>query len=970
MWTTMATGPTTWQMNPRYLTDTSDGNTLSVCVGIDIGNRNSSVAVFSRNVVKAIPDEYGLERTPSCVAFTDRLRLCGSEAKRQQISNPERTVTNFFRLVGKKPDDFIVQNEKFFSGYSLRESADGRITIPIQYRGCVQNLTPEQILAIQMKKMRSIAETYSGCEVHDVVLSIPYYFTDLERRSVMNAAYIAELRCVGLITDITAAATAYAFRNSQDQRLSGSGMLVAFVIMGHVNTQVAVYLISTACIKVIACTFDPRLGGRDFTHLIFERLAREFDDNYGEKITDSPKATVRLLEVCEKLKTCAISGHSQGPIFVERLMSQTKLHFRLETEEFKNLSESLLTRFTELLKKCLLLARLEPRDLDTVELIGGGCQLPFIKEKVLEVFGRIGRTTVDPNVAIAQGCAIQAAVRLKTFLTYPLNVIEVSPYPVELFWDFGERVNWDTDLTTEIEDGPKASGLETSISLFPQHTVLPCTKNVVFRRKAMFDFQLRYFAEGGQADASILIRSFHVSIDPQDSFSLFTVRITIVMDNNGVITVPKAQMMSETHNKNIWRPITNNHECSLHVVESAMRCTDEFLQQCKMTEMKLSAETEEEREREIAENELHKVIQATRLTFPFPSNDNNIPACVQELLALIEECDCWSRQSESFHRPDEYEERIRRIKLLLQKVKSDQNHQQLDVSVIDRLKRFISRLEDTISEINQGDRRHSHITLSQMSQLENYLAISRIRITECEDWQRGVNRKREAPQLSMAKLVTELKDMETDFQRILDGRNLPQTASPLSRKASNLILTQSPVQAGQLEHDNHVEQSGSQYLEKLLDSIQGRLKFYITNDELKKLNNISGEMCGLLFRGRAAQVEQRRELEELKAKCEERKERENELLERFRDLLDRISNAVPVCNDDSTQLDLWQSRISLLADQKRWYEKWLNEQYGAGNSDPAVRNPTKRIVQISVYLEAFETACLPILESLSPAPLN
>ncbi|RTG80524.1 heat shock protein 110kDa [Schistosoma bovis] len=376
-------------------------------VGFDIGSLTSYIGVARGGGVEVITNEYSERATPTCVAFSGELVLVGTAAKLQQVMNIQNTFTSFTRLLGKCLSDSSVVNERKFITHQVESTRDGRITLSAFLKGQKTPFAPEQILAIQMNKLKEIAETTIGSKVVDVVVNVPTYYTDAERRSVLDATKVAGLNCVKLVNDITAIGTAYGFYHTDLPPADQQPKIVAFVSVGYSTTQVGICSFNTGKMKVLATTCDAFLGGRDFDERLFNKFASEFQQQYKLKGSLSSKATIRLLQECEKLKKSMSANSSELPINVESLAEDRDLANKMKRTDFEELCSDLLQRFQMLITKCLDVAKLKTEDVHSVELIGGSSRIPMIKNVVASVFKQEGKTSLNADEAVARGCAFQ-----------------------------------------------------------------------------------------------------------------------------------------------------------------------------------------------------------------------------------------------------------------------------------------------------------------------------------------------------------------------------------------------------------------------------------------------------------------------------------------------------------------------------------------------------------------------------------
>nr|CAH8848005.1 unnamed protein product [Trichobilharzia regenti] len=376
-------------------------------VGLDVGTLTSYIGVARGGGIEVIANEYSERATPTCVAFSGNLTLVGTAAKLQHVMNYKNTFTNFTQLLGKSPTDFAVAKEKRHLTHAV-ECRDGRVSFPVVLNGVSTSFIPEQVLAIQLNKLKEITECAIGSKVVDVVINVPTYYTDAERRSVLDASKIAGLNCVKLVNDLTAVGTAYGFYSTDLPPVDRPPKVVCFVSVGYSTTQISICAFNTGKMKVLATVCDAFLGGRDFDRKLFDKFASDFQQQYKIKEPLSVKATIRLLQECEKLKKAMSANSSELPINVECLAEERDLANKMKRTDFEEMCSDLVQRFQDLLTRCLDTAKLKAEDVHSVELIGGSSRIPMLKNAILSVFKQEGRTSLNADEAVARGCAFQA----------------------------------------------------------------------------------------------------------------------------------------------------------------------------------------------------------------------------------------------------------------------------------------------------------------------------------------------------------------------------------------------------------------------------------------------------------------------------------------------------------------------------------------------------------------------------------
>ncbi|VDM26338.1 unnamed protein product, partial [Hydatigera taeniaeformis] len=379
----------------------------SAVVGFDVGSLTSFIGAAKGGGVEILANEVSDRCTPSCVAFSGKARLLGIAAEQQMVTNVANTVTSFSRLIGKMEGDPAVNFEREHTFFHIVPDTQGRAAVEVKINGEPTVLLPEQILAMHLHKLALIAESNLKMKVVDVVLSVPSYYTDRERRAFLDASRIAGLNCMRLVNETTAIGIAYGLTKKDLPAIDQPSRNVAFVSLGNSSLQVAIVAFNAGKMKVISTACDPCLGGRDFDMCIFKHLVEEIKDKYNLKVMSNVKARVRLLKSCERLKKIMSTNSTEIPINVECLMEDTDVSSKMKREFFEEICSSLLSRVKQTMEKALSLSKLGPECLYSVELVGGGTRIPAVKALVKEVFGKEGSATLNADEAVARGCALQ-----------------------------------------------------------------------------------------------------------------------------------------------------------------------------------------------------------------------------------------------------------------------------------------------------------------------------------------------------------------------------------------------------------------------------------------------------------------------------------------------------------------------------------------------------------------------------------
>lgn len=372
-------------------------------IGIDLGTTNSCVAVMEGTTPKVIENAEGARTTPSIVAFTDEgERLVGQPAKRQAVTNPSRTFFAIKRLIGRTFDDPMTKKDMGLVPYHIVKGGNNDAWVEADGK----QMSPSQISAFTLQKMKETAESYLGQPVTQAVITVPAYFNDAQRQATKDAGKIAGLEVLRIINEPTAAALAYGLDKKQ------TGMIAVYDLGGG-TFDVSVLEIGDGVFEVKSTNGDTFLGGEDFDMRLVEYLAAEFKKEQGIDLTKDKLALQRLKEAAEKAKI-ELSSASQTEINLPYITADASgpkhLALKLSRAKFEQLVDDLVQKTIEPCRKALKDAGISPGDIDEVVLVGGMTRMPKIQEVVKTFFGKEPHKGVNPDEVVAIGAAIQAGV--------------------------------------------------------------------------------------------------------------------------------------------------------------------------------------------------------------------------------------------------------------------------------------------------------------------------------------------------------------------------------------------------------------------------------------------------------------------------------------------------------------------------------------------------------------------------------
>ena len=408
------------------------------------------------------------------MGFGAKNRFIGEAAKGQEVFNLKNTVGSLKRLAGRSFNDPDVQIEKEYVTAPLVD-AGGQVGAEVSYQGKKEVFTGTQLVGMFLNKVKSTASAELKLPVSDIVLSCPPWFTDAQRRSIIDAAEIAGLKLLRLINDTTATALGYGITKLDLPTAEEKPRRVVFIDIGHSSYSCSVVEFRKGELSVKATTCDRHFGGRDFDKALVDHFAREFKEKYKIDIYSNPKAKARVAAAAEKLKKI-LSANPQAPLNIESLMNDVDVSGVMKREELEALLKPLLDRSTVPLEQALAEAKLKIDDIDAIEMVGGCTRVPSIKERIGNFFGKPLSFTLNQDEAVARGCAFSCAILSPVFRVRDFSVHDIVPYPIEFKW----------------EKSPDIPDEDTSLTVFNKGNTMPSTKILTFYRKHPFDLEAFY----------------------------------------------------------------------------------------------------------------------------------------------------------------------------------------------------------------------------------------------------------------------------------------------------------------------------------------------------------------------------------------------------------------------------------------------------------------------------------------------
>ncbi|CAL8276003.1 unnamed protein product [Arctogadus glacialis] len=495
-------------------------------VGFDLGFQSCYVAVARAGGIETVANEYSDRCTPSFVSFRPKNRSVGAAAKSEVVSNCKNTVQGFKRFHGRAISDPYVQSVKSSLVYDLAEMPSGATGIKVMYMEEEKVFSIEQISAMLLTKLKETAENALKKPVNDCVISVPSFFTDIERRSVMDAAQIAGLNCLRLMNETTAVTLAYGIYKQDLPAPEEKPRNVVFVDLGHSNFQVSVCAFNKGKLKILATAFDSALGGKEFDEVLVSHFCEVFGQKYKLDPRTKPRALVRLYQDCEKLKRLMSANCSDLPLNIECFMNDVDVTGKMNRAQFEEMSAGLLSRVEAPLQSVLEQAKLKKEDIYAVEIVGGASRMPAIKERISKFFGKELSTTLNADEAVARGCALQCAILSPAFKVREFCISDVVPFPISLKW------------SSAVEEGLG------DCEVFTKNHAAPFSKVLTFYRKEAFPLEAYYSDPKGLPHPNATIGHFVVQkVVPQASGDCSKVKVKVRVNVHGVFSVSSASLV-------------------------------------------------------------------------------------------------------------------------------------------------------------------------------------------------------------------------------------------------------------------------------------------------------------------------------------------------------------------------------------------------------------------------------------------
>jgi heat shock protein 4 len=526
-------------------------------IGVSFGNEAAVIGQAQRGGIDVILNENSNRRNPCLVSFQGSQRFTGEGALSIARSNYKNTARELKRLIGRTWGDPDLQADIARFPFEVMEhpNVPGGVGVVLSYADERQVFSPEQLVAMMLGKVVDIAQRASeaGTPVADSVVSIPGWYTDRQRRAMMDACQIAGLNCLRLMHETTATALAYGiYRSAKGHFDAEKPHFVMFLDLGHSGYSVSICTFVAGSLTVKSSQYDRNLGGRDMDYAVAQHFAKVFQEK--NKLPDdpmkSPKAMLKLLDAAEKAKkTLSPVGVDHAMVNVECLMEDRDFNYKFDLSTFEELLAPLVVRLEAPIAACLTEVGITASQLDAVEIVGGGSRVPAVRRKFSSILGtdpsalNFGlSTTMNAEEAVARGCALQCAMLSSRFKVKEFKIVEAVPYAVQLAWDGKAE-----EAGGEEDDAAESVSSADSVVIFNRGDATPIKRRVVFKRAEPFSIRASYVpSESLPPGTASDLANFLVEVPAtQAALGPARIRVEVRHDIHGIVSIASAQLMEE-----------------------------------------------------------------------------------------------------------------------------------------------------------------------------------------------------------------------------------------------------------------------------------------------------------------------------------------------------------------------------------------------------------------------------------------